>query len=152
VASFGVSRTPVRAALLQLEGLGLIRRHPRRGATVFLPTLAEFPAILEVHAKLEGRAPGLAARRLPVAGGVRRWSGRVSPARRMRRPGPTAILTGAVIWTGGFAHVSRWRPTMQCWSISSGPMHANAGPVAARASAIPGSLPHRPPTNAPSPG
>jgi DNA-binding GntR family transcriptional regulator len=67
-ATFGVSRTPVREALLQMEALGLIRRHPRKGATLFRPTLEEFLAILEVHAKLEGQAAGLAARRLSVAG------------------------------------------------------------------------------------
>jgi DNA-binding GntR family transcriptional regulator len=64
VAEFGISRTPVREALLQLEAVGLIRRHPRKGATVFRPTLEEFLAILEVHAKLESLAAGLAARRL----------------------------------------------------------------------------------------
>ena len=70
VAAFGVSRTPVREALLQLEAMGLIRRHPRKGATVFRPTLEEFLAILEVHAKLEGQAAGLAARRLSVTGAL----------------------------------------------------------------------------------
>lgn len=64
VAEFGVSRTPVREAILQLEAVGLIRRLPRKGATVFRPSLEEFLAILEVHAKLEGQAAGLAARRL----------------------------------------------------------------------------------------
>lgn len=64
VDEFAVSRTPVREALLQLEATGLIRRHPRKGATLFRPTLEEFLAILEVHAKLEGQAAGLAARRL----------------------------------------------------------------------------------------
>ena len=48
--------------------MGLIRRHPRKGATVFRPTLEEFLAILEVHGKLEGQAAGLAARRLSVTG------------------------------------------------------------------------------------
>jgi DNA-binding GntR family transcriptional regulator len=66
--TFSLSRTPVREALLQLEALGLIRRHPRKGATLFRPTLEEFLAILEVHAKLEGQAAALAARRLSVAG------------------------------------------------------------------------------------
>ena len=66
-AEYSVSRTPVREALLQLEAMGLIRRHPRKGATLFKPTLEEFLAILEVHAKLEGQAAGLAARRLSVA-------------------------------------------------------------------------------------
>ena len=68
VDTFAVSRTPVREALLQLEAMGLIRRHPRKGATVFRPTLEEFLAILEVHAKLEGQAAALAARRLSVTG------------------------------------------------------------------------------------
>ncbi len=68
VLSFGVSRTPVREAILYLEALGLVRRLPRKGATVFQPNLQEFLAILEVHAKLEGQAAGLAARRLSKSG------------------------------------------------------------------------------------
>lgn len=67
-AEFGISRTPVREALLQLEAMGLILRLPRKGAVVFRPTLEEFLAILEVHAKLEGQAAGLAARRLSNSG------------------------------------------------------------------------------------
>ena len=70
VATFGVSRTPVREAILQLEALGLVRRLPRKGATIFRPTIAEFLAILEVHAKLEGQAAGLAARRLSRHGAI----------------------------------------------------------------------------------
>lgn len=66
-AEFGVSRTPVREALIRVEATGLLRRLPRRGAVVFKPTLEEFLAILEVHAKLEGQAAGLAARRLSPA-------------------------------------------------------------------------------------
>lgn len=68
VAQFGVSRTPVREALMQIEATGLVRRLPRKGAVVFKPTLPEFLAILEVHAKLEGQAAGLAARRLSPVG------------------------------------------------------------------------------------
>jgi DNA-binding GntR family transcriptional regulator len=70
VAEFGISRTPVREALLQLEAMGLIRRLPRKGAVVFRPTLEEFLAILEVHARLEAQAAGLAARRLSKSGAV----------------------------------------------------------------------------------
>lgn len=70
VQAFGVSRTPVREAILYLEALGLVRRLPRKGATVFRPTLEEFLAILEVHAKLEGQAAGLAARRLSRIGAL----------------------------------------------------------------------------------
>lgn len=59
-----VSRTPLREALIRLESMGLIKRESRKGATLFKPTLEEFLAILEVHAKLEGQAAALAARRL----------------------------------------------------------------------------------------
>lgn len=64
IAELGISRTPLREALLQLEAHGLVQRQPRKGMAVFRPTLEEFLAILEVHAKLEGQAAGLAARRL----------------------------------------------------------------------------------------
>ncbi len=64
IARHDVSRTPLREALIQLETAGLIERMPRKGAVVFKPTLEQFLAILEVHAKLEGQAAGLAARRL----------------------------------------------------------------------------------------
>lgn len=67
LVAHNVSRTPVREALIQLETAGLVQRLPRKGAVVFKPTLAEFLAILEVHAKLEGQAAGLAARRLSPA-------------------------------------------------------------------------------------
>jgi DNA-binding GntR family transcriptional regulator len=69
VSRFGVSRTPVREALLQLDALGILKRKPRGGAEVFKPNLEEFLAILEVHAKLEGHAAGLAARRLSAEDG-----------------------------------------------------------------------------------
>lgn len=67
IAQHGVSRTPVREVMIQLETAGLIRRLPRKGAVLFKPTLEEFLAILEVHAKLEGQAAGLAARRMSRA-------------------------------------------------------------------------------------
>lgn len=68
VAEFGVSRTPVREALIRLEAMGMLTRSPRKGAVVFKPTLAEFLALLELNARLEGQAAGLAARRLSQAG------------------------------------------------------------------------------------
>lgn len=64
IARHDVSRTPVREAMIQLEATGLIRRLPRKGAVLFKPTVEEFLAILEVHARLEGQAAGLAARRI----------------------------------------------------------------------------------------
>lgn len=62
--AYEMSRTPVREALIQLEAMGLIERFNRKGAIVFKPSLEAFLSISEVHAKLEGQAAGLAARRL----------------------------------------------------------------------------------------
>ncbi len=60
----GVSRTPVREAMIRLETDGLVRRHPRKGATIFRPNIGEFLTVLEVHANLESFAAGLAAHRI----------------------------------------------------------------------------------------
>lgn len=60
----GVSRTPVREALIQLEIEGLAVRIPRKGVVIYKPTLEEFLLISEVNAKLHGMATGLAARRM----------------------------------------------------------------------------------------
>ena len=69
IEELGISRTPLREALLRLEQTGLVVRKSRRGAVIFKPTLEEFLSILEVHASLEGQAAGLAARRLSAGQG-----------------------------------------------------------------------------------
>ncbi|MBD0415048.1 GntR family transcriptional regulator [Oryzicola mucosus] len=61
---FGVSRTPVREALMQLGAIGLIEIRPRRSAVVVdLPPRRVYE-MFEVMAELEGMAGSLAARRL----------------------------------------------------------------------------------------
>ncbi|MDI6025191.1 GntR family transcriptional regulator [Corticibacterium sp. UT-5YL-CI-8] len=61
---FGVSRTPVREALIQLGAIGLIEIRPRRSAVVVdLPPRRVYE-MFEVMAELEGLAGSLAARRL----------------------------------------------------------------------------------------
>jgi DNA-binding GntR family transcriptional regulator len=61
---FGVSRTPVREALMQLDAIGLIEIRPRRGAVVIDPGPHRVYEMFEVMAELEGLAGSLAARRL----------------------------------------------------------------------------------------
>ncbi|WP_027056435.1 GntR family transcriptional regulator [Mesorhizobium erdmanii] len=61
---FGVSRTPVREALMQLDAIGLIKIRPRRGAVVIDPGPHRVYEMFEVMAELEGLAGSLAARRL----------------------------------------------------------------------------------------
>ena len=55
----GVSRTPVREALLQLEQAGMVRIERNRGAVVLATTLDDLLEVFEVRLLLE---PGLAAR------------------------------------------------------------------------------------------
>ncbi|NOV17751.1 GntR family transcriptional regulator [Ensifer adhaerens] len=60
---FGVSRTPVREALMQLNAIGLVEIRPRRGAVVIDPGPHRIFEMFEVMAELEGMAGSLAARR-----------------------------------------------------------------------------------------
>lgn len=61
---FGVSRTPVREALMQLSAIGFVEIRPRRGAVVIELGPQRIFEMFEVMAELEGMAGALAARRL----------------------------------------------------------------------------------------
>ena len=52
-AATGVSRTPVREALLRLEGEGLVRLYPKKGALVAPPTADEARDVLEARIVIE---------------------------------------------------------------------------------------------------
>lgn len=58
----GVSRTPVREAIRQLEADGLVTHVPRQGASVRRLDHAEMVELYEMRAVLEGMAARLAAR------------------------------------------------------------------------------------------
>jgi DNA-binding GntR family transcriptional regulator len=62
-AELGVSRVPVREALLALSAQGLVRIEPRRGATVAEITPRIVAELVEVRALLEGLNAKLAAQR-----------------------------------------------------------------------------------------
>jgi DNA-binding GntR family transcriptional regulator len=64
---FGVSRTPIREALSQLAGEGLIEIRPRRGAVVAQVSPQRLVEMFEVMAELEAMCARLAARRITDA-------------------------------------------------------------------------------------
>ena len=57
---FGVSRTPIREALRQLQTMGLVEVQPRRGAIVRGPSPRDIREAYFVRAELEGAAAQLA--------------------------------------------------------------------------------------------
>lgn len=61
---FGVSRTPIREALIQLDSEGLVEMRPRRGAVVVEISPQRLCEMFEVMAELEAMCARLAARRL----------------------------------------------------------------------------------------
>jgi DNA-binding GntR family transcriptional regulator len=59
----GLTRTPVREAIIKLESEGLVRTYPNRGAFVVSLTLAEVEDLFEVREALEIKAAELAIRK-----------------------------------------------------------------------------------------
>ncbi|MFD2030796.1 GntR family transcriptional regulator [Ancylobacter dichloromethanicus] len=64
---FGVSRTPIREALIRLSASGLIEMRPRRGAYVALLGPRELVESFELMAEIEAACARLAAQRLGEA-------------------------------------------------------------------------------------
>lgn len=65
--TFGVSRTPIREALIQLASAGLVEVRPRRGAIVTEIGPQRLCKMFEVMAELEAMCAKLAARRITQA-------------------------------------------------------------------------------------
>lgn len=95
---FGVSHTPVREALITLEGVGIVDMAPNRGAVVRRVTAAEVREVSQVRRALECEAVRLACGRTSLAelhklaagfrrmltGGTRQRPGRyIDEARRL---------------------------------------------------------------------
>jgi DNA-binding GntR family transcriptional regulator len=62
-SAFGVSRTPIREALIQLASAGLVESRPRRGSVVAEVSPARLQEMFEVMAEMEALCAQLAAAR-----------------------------------------------------------------------------------------
>ena len=62
---YGVTKAPVRSALLKLQAEGLLKIVPQRGAFVMDPTIEDVRALCELRIALEIEAAGLALQRNP---------------------------------------------------------------------------------------
>lgn len=60
---FGVSKTPIREAILQLEAEEVVEKRPRAGARVARLAADQLIELIELHSELEGAAAFHAARR-----------------------------------------------------------------------------------------
>ena len=65
-AQFGLSKTPVREALLLLKKEGLVEIRPRKGTFVFAPSFADIHNLMDVRRILEPGALRFAMERSPV--------------------------------------------------------------------------------------
>jgi len=62
-----MSRTPIRDALLMLEGEGLLKRHGSRGLQVKQMRIEDYMDVLQIRKMLEPEAARMAAGRIPDA-------------------------------------------------------------------------------------
>ena len=63
-ARYGVSRTPVREAMIQLSAMGLVEMQPHKGAFVTQRSISDLVEMFEVAGELEAMCARLAARRI----------------------------------------------------------------------------------------
>jgi GntR family transcriptional regulator of gluconate operon len=89
---FGVSRIPVREALVRLEHEGLVRVEPRRGAFIVGMTEEDVHDVYELRSLIEGRAARRAATRIGADGLARLEALATQMDEVLRRREPVAMV------------------------------------------------------------
>ncbi|MFI9721056.1 GntR family transcriptional regulator [Streptomyces sp. NPDC052396] len=87
----GVSRTPVREALLRLEGEGLLKLYPKKGALVLAVSAQEISDVVETRLLVEKHAAAKAVPAPPAL--IRRLEELVDDMRRQAEAGDLAAVS-----------------------------------------------------------
>lgn len=89
--SFGISSTPVRDAINQLEALGIVERTPRSGVRVFQPDTSRLLGLIEIYAELEGMCARFAAKRITTEQAARLTAAVKACEEKVAEPGYASL-------------------------------------------------------------
>ena len=128
----GVSRTPVREALLRLEADGLVRLYPKKGALVLAVSAEEIADVLETRELVETHT---AVRALDAAGLPAELRERLAEMRAARDAGDTvAFMTAdrafhrAVVAAAGNAVLTGLYDSLRDRQVRMGVEYVRSGP------------------------
>lgn len=130
--SLGVSRGPLREAMRQLEGEGLIVRRSHLGTHVVRPTGRDILELYGVRAALESFAAseGLGMLRMEIIAQMREDLSALAEAAQDRDWDRAAVLDTA--WHGHIVKASRNRHLEHLWRTANGPLRLLYAGLAAR--------------------
>jgi DNA-binding GntR family transcriptional regulator len=125
-ARFGMSRTPVREAIRQLEADGLVMHLPRLGATIRTLDHSEISELYDMRAVLESTAARFAARsasevelsEIEAIQMAMCEARSVEERYRQNQNFHAAILDAARNFAGAFQSLRRWQPEVSWMRIS----------------------------------
>lgn len=119
-AKFGVSRIPVREALVRLEHEGLVRVEPRRGAFIVGLSEDDVHDIYELRLLLERRASRRAAERIDAVGLARLESLADQMDEALRRREPAAMAEPDVQFHRDMVFAAGSRQLSAAWERLAG--------------------------------
>jgi len=119
-AKFGVSRIPIREAIVRLEHEGLVRVEPRRGAFIVGMTADDVHDVYELRQLIEGRAAWRAATRIDAEGLARLEALCTRMDEALRRRTPAAMVDPDVQFHREMVAAAGSRQLLAAWERLAG--------------------------------